>query len=99
MADQDKKVRATIARGRTVIMSDTNQMNIVGYDEAGKPIKRAKSVAFGEHQDIELPLSEAVRLRKLGYLVDPGAAPIPTADGPSFTELPKSKEDAASAVA
>ncbi|WP_375782904.1 hypothetical protein ACE10Z_23610 [Bradyrhizobium sp. Pha-3] len=98
MAEQDKKVRATIARGRTLVMSDPSQMNIVGYDSEGKAIKRAKSVAFGEHQDVELPAAEVTRLRKLGYLVDPGAAPIPTADGPSFTELPKSS-DAAKSVA
>lgn len=47
----------------------------------------------GPGAEVRLPQEEVVRLRALGYLVDPAAKPLPVGNGPTFgtTEGPNVK--------
>jgi hypothetical protein len=92
---REQKVRATVAQGRTIMSADPIDQVIIGYDADGKPIKRARSMYFDPGQEIELPPDEVKRLRALGYLVDPDAKPLPRGEGPSFTEVGRSRAAAA----
>lgn len=64
MAAEAKAARATVARGRTVIVD-------------GK--------RYGPGEEVQLPASEVVHLRKVGYLTVLGVAEPPRGDGPVFT--------------
>ena len=88
---REQKMRATVAQGRTIIGADPEKQTIIGYDSEGKPIKRARSLHHGPGMEIELPADEVKRLREIGYLVDPHAKPLPEGEGPSFTEVGRSR--------
>ena len=88
--DVGNKMRATVARGRTLVGADPSEHVITGYDVEGKPIRRAKTVSYGPGQEVELAPAEVKRLRKSGYLVDPDAVAPPLGEGPSFTEQGRS---------
>jgi hypothetical protein len=65
------KVKGIVARGKTVHMATGKQIQ-VGYDATeGKPVYTSEIVAYGPGKEVELPVSEAARLRKLGFLVGP----------------------------
>ena len=89
MAENDARndrLRATVARGRTIVAADPSQKVIIGYDAEGKPIQRARSVTHLPGSEVTLPADEVKRLRKIGFLVDPDVVVPPRGEGPSFTE-------------
>ena len=80
--------RAIVARGRTVIIPDSATRVFTGRD----PDTHAELFGQGSREippgnEVELPRSEVKRLRALGFLVDPDAAEIPIAEGPSYQEM------------
>ncbi|HLH95018.1 MAG TPA: hypothetical protein VKW08_07860 [Xanthobacteraceae bacterium] len=77
-------VRATVARGRSILVPGAKK-RVVGYAPAdGKPIEVAELLSYGPGQEVELPADEVARLRVSGHLVDPHAAAVPLAtDGPA----------------
>ena len=67
---------AIVARGRS-IDAPTEQRRAVGYDPVkGEQLYAAVQRRYGPGERIELPISEIRRLRELGFLVDPDAAPV-----------------------
>src|SRR5215472_5399520 len=59
--------RGIVARGRTVEVPDLSQSITVGFDEHGKPVKRAGRKFFGPSQEVELPAEEIAALRAHGF--------------------------------
>jgi hypothetical protein len=71
------KVRAQVARGRTVVAEHPTDVEMFAHPEDGRPITRPVSVTYNPGDEVELPAEEAKRLTRLGFLVDPdGPAPI-----------------------
>jgi hypothetical protein len=67
---------AVVARGRSVD-APTEQRRAVGYDPVkGEQLYAAVQRRFMPGETIELPVSEIRRLRELGFLIAPDAAPI-----------------------
>jgi hypothetical protein len=81
-----KRVRATVARGRTLSAPHETKKQVIGYSDDGKPIYRPAMVDFGPGQEVELPMDEITELRATGFLIDPAQKPVPLAEGPHFTE-------------
>ena len=81
----EKKVRATVARGRTIDIPEGEKI-IVNHTPEGRPITRQATRSYGPGQEVELPAAEVISLRHRGYLVDPEQALPPIAEGPNFTE-------------
>jgi hypothetical protein len=81
--------RAVVSRGRTVCVPDPSVTVFTGREPDGEHKERfAPGLReIGPGNEVELPRSEVLRLRKLGFLVDPDAAEIPTAEGPSYQEM------------
>jgi hypothetical protein len=76
---QQQLVRATVERGRTVVIPHPTKRITAKYTEEGKPVIVPVLQHFGPGKEVELPLEEVVLFRKLGYLVDPDRKIIPTA--------------------
>lgn len=75
-----KTIRATVAKGRTVVSGSPTERKIAGYHpDTGKAIMVPILVEYGEFTEVDLPEPEVRRLRALGYLIDPDRAPIPVA--------------------
>lgn len=82
-----RKVKAIVARGRSVEVSVGRK--IVGQAGDGKDreaVYGPVTKVFTAGQEVELPVDEVARLRKIGYLVDPEIPPPPLAEGPNFEE-------------
>lgn len=82
MPELKKLGRAIVARGRTVTAPHATKRKVVAHTPEGKPIEQPELVHFGPGQEIELPSDAIARLRKLGYLTDPGAPEPPVPQGP-----------------
>lgn len=66
---------ATVARGRSVDVP-SGERRKVGHDPVtGEAIFAAVQRRYAEGQQVELPRSQITRLRELGFLTDPAAAP------------------------
>lgn len=78
-----KMARGTVAKGRTVF-AQTSERRIINYDGEGKPIYRFIEKAHRPGQEVELPESEIIHLRKAGFLVDPNAAALNSDVGPTY---------------
>jgi hypothetical protein len=67
--------RATVARGRTVIVPDpTKPPTFIGREfETHREIFAPGTREIGPGEEVELPRDEVRRLRGFGYLVDPDA--------------------------
>lgn len=84
---QPKKLRAIVARGRTVTAPHPTKMRVVGYHpDTGVPLKQAVEMAYGPGTEIELPQDEIDALRSRGFLTDPSQVLQPYAEGPHYTE-------------
>lgn len=64
------KMRATVARGRTVVADHPTETRTVQGPNG--PITVAVAKHYGPGQEVLLPEEEVARLRQLGFLVDPG---------------------------
>jgi hypothetical protein len=82
----EKTARGVVARGRTIMVPDTNDRRVVNHTPEGKAVYRCAERAFGPGQEVELPATEIVSLRERGFLIDPGQPIPPLADGPHYTE-------------
>ena len=73
--------RAVVRPGRTIIAPDPAAPKVFGgrrgqtFEEMFVPA----TVEYGPNSEVELPHDEVVRLRELGYLIDPNARVIPAA--------------------
>jgi hypothetical protein len=79
-------IRATVARGRTIVIPDPTNKTITGHTPEGKPIWRSKLVEYSQGNEVELAPDEIVSLRARGFLLDPAQVIPPMAEGPHFTE-------------
>jgi hypothetical protein len=88
MAEQAtiKRVRATVARGRTLSAPHATKRQTIGYSDDGKPIQRPVMMDYLPGQEVELTEDEVLELRVSGFLIDPDQKPVPLAEGPHFTE-------------
>jgi hypothetical protein len=64
-------VRATVERGRTIVIPHPTKRITAKYTEEGKPVIVPVLEHFGPGKEVMLPPEEVVLFRKLGYLVDP----------------------------
>ena len=79
--DQPHEV-GTVAAGRSVDIVVEGDRVQCGFDkDAGVPVYRCAQRRALPGERVELPRSEIARLRGLGFLVDPSAAPVPTDKG------------------
>jgi hypothetical protein len=84
-APPEKLVKATVARGRSIMVGVGKKL--AGFDrdtqkEIWVPICEYRI----EGQEVELPESDVIRMRATGFLVDP-AAPAPLApEGPRIVK-------------
>lgn len=76
---QEPLHRATVERGRTVVVPHPSKRITARYTDEGKPVIVPVLQHFGPGQEVMLPLAEVVLFRKLGYLVDPERKIIPIA--------------------
>lgn len=67
---QQRKERAVVARGRT-IMAPTSEKRLATHTPEGKPVYAPIMKMFGPGEDIELPMDEIKWLRGTGHLIDP----------------------------
>ena len=85
------KLRATVARGRTVYIPDPERKVFRGRTpDTGVEVYGQALAEFGPGQEVELPADEVASLRGLGYLIDPDkVAPAPTNghEGASVMEI------------
>jgi hypothetical protein len=84
--DFEDIVKATVAKGRTLSGAHPTDRIIIGYDDKGKPIKRAKVVESKEFSEVELPRAEVAALRGLGFLLDPDGKKFGEPSGASVVE-------------
>lgn len=69
---EEKLVRGTVARGRTVYVPSKLEMVVVGIDpETNKPRYVPKLRAYGPGEEVTLPESEMALLRANEFIVDP----------------------------
>jgi len=62
---------AVVERGRTVECPIPDEKKFVGYDKEGKSVYGPKLTHYGPGSKVYLPVPEIIRLRELGFLVDP----------------------------
>lgn len=79
----EKLVRATVARGRSVMKPDASRKRLAGYSDKGEPRYTPELVQYGPGQEVDLPADEVKTLRQLGFLIDPGAVVHPIAEADS----------------
>jgi hypothetical protein len=74
--------RATVARGRTLHMPVAGEFRQTGWSADEKRAVCAQVwEPKGPGSEVELPVSEIRRLRRLGFLIDSDRAPVPIASG------------------
>jgi hypothetical protein len=79
-----RMARATVERGRTVVVPHPTKRITAKYTDEGKPVIVPVLQHFGPGEEVELPIEEVILFRKLGYLVDPTRKIIPTAGQNQF---------------
>lgn len=79
-------VRATVARGRTLIIPHPTRKRTIGFNSDGKPIQVAAHVERGPGDEVELTEAEVAYYRKTGFLVDPTTKAPQVTEGASVTE-------------
>lgn len=85
---RSRMVRATVARGRTVVVPDPDsKIEVIGYSERGEPVSGLATTEYGPGEEVLITEREAKRLRELGYLVDPNAKAPEPAEGGSVREV------------
>lgn len=83
----EKMVKAVVARGRSVMVPVGKR--VIGFH----PVTEAEIYGpvtqyVEELQEVELPESDVVWMRKAGYLIDPNnQQAVARGEGPSFTEI------------
>jgi hypothetical protein len=78
VADDPNKPKETgvVRSGRSVHVG-TEEKHLVGRDPVtGAEVYAAAQIFFGPGQTVTLPRSEIIRLRGLGFLVDPDDEPV-----------------------
>ena len=79
-------VRATVARGRTLVIPHPTRKRTIGFAADGKPIQVAAHVERGPGDEVELSEVEVVYYRKTGFLVDPTTKAPAVTEGATVTE-------------
>lgn len=70
-AESGPPTKATVANGKTLHMPHPTEKMCVGYDVEQKAnILVPRIAVYGPGVEVELPLSEVHRLKRLGFLVD-----------------------------
>lgn len=79
--DNEPREVGVVAAGRCIDVP-TDEIELSGYDREGqREIYRRVQKRHLPGESVELPKSEIARLRGLGFLVDPSAAPLPVDRG------------------
>ena len=97
--DKGPKATGIVARGRTVHANDPNApKRFVGFDKEGVGIWVPSQRIYSPGEQIELPVSELERLKRLGFIADANrlasdeeAAGVPTRH-PSMPDEPRKSE-------
>jgi hypothetical protein len=85
---QEQTATAIVAPGHTLHIPVSDQKMVAGFDvQQARNVTRLRCRWAGPGTQVELPLSEIARLRKLGALLDPEGA-APPRIGPSTTTSP-----------
>jgi hypothetical protein len=88
-ARHPQMARATVERGRTVVVPHPTKRITAKYTEEGKPVIVPVLQHFGPGDEVELPFEEVVLFRKLGYLVDPNRKiPARAGENPNVHQHP-----------